>query len=95
MAKYGNILIVKDCNDAIKQEVSQVIMNNNARFKDIENVYFIETNSVRNTKEVTRDFKKINMKFVFYRNKISDGSIVSSSGFDSNMINEIKDLIIR
>lgn len=95
MAKYGNILTILNADDNSRTQIETVLANNRTIYAKLKDNYYIETNSKKNTAEVLKDLNVLDIKFIFFHNHISDGSLIKSRGIDDNDINTIERILFK
>lgn len=95
MAKYGNILTLVNPDDIITSKVKLSLTNNNNQFEHIDNVFFVETNSMKNTGELIKKLNQDNISYLFFHNHISDGSKIRSVGVDNDSKNKINKILLK
>ncbi len=93
MANYGNIVAIFTDDANTKTEVENIFTNNQVRFANCKNLYFVETTSKTNTSTVISQIKGLGIQFLFYHNYISDGSQIRSNGIDSDLIKSINNIL--
>ena len=95
MAYYGNILTVFNSDDQDIIQIETTLSDNNNDFTKIDNVYFVETNSKKNTRDLISKLNKIDVDFVFYHNNISDGSQIKTSGINHENKMKLKNILLK
>lgn len=95
MARYGNILALFDANQQIKNDVEDVLSDNQTNYMEFNELYFVETNSKKNTGDVIRGLQDLDIVFIFYHNNISDGSLIKSKGIKDDTIDEINTILFK
>ena len=95
MAYYGNILTVFNSDDQDIIQIETTLSDNNNDFTKIDNVYFVETNSKKNTRDLISKLNKIDVDFVFYHNNISDGSQIKTSGINQEIEMKLKNILMK
>lgn len=93
MAKYGNILALIDANQAQKDAVELLLKLHQTNYRLVNDVYFVETNSKVNTKNLVEDLNLLNLTFIFFHNNISDGSYAKYKGIDANAMAHIHQIL--
>jgi hypothetical protein len=95
MAKYGNILTVFNIDDNGKNKIENILTTNSTVFVQLNDTFFVETNSKKNTGDVIRDLNTLGIEFIFFHNHISDGSLIKSSGIDAATVQSIDGILFR
>lgn len=95
MAHYGNILIVYDSGNPQLQEVKEVLEHNKAVFEQVESSFFIETSSLDNTGNVVKGLNALGISFLFFHNRISDGSLIRTSAMDEDAVERINEILFK
>lgn len=95
MAKYGNILTVFNTDNNAYTEIETVLTNNQTDFIKLNDTYFIETNSKKNTSDVLNDLNGVGIAFIFFHNHISDGSQIKSNGIDESNLKNINRILFK
>ena len=95
MAYYGNILTVFNSDDQDIIQIETTLSDHNNDFTKIDSVYFVETNSKKNTRDLIRKLNKINVDFIFYHNNISDGSQIKTSGINHETKMKLKNILLK
>ncbi len=95
MAKYGNIMTVFNSDQQTKDDIESILSNKQADYVLIDETFFIETNSKKNTGEIIKEIKNKNIEFIFFHNHISDGSKIKSDGVESDILNHIDKILLK
>lgn len=93
MAKYGNILTLIDASQSDKNDIEIILVEEKADYLIFNELFFIETNSKLNTKNVLDKIQQLNIKYLFYHNHNSDGSRIRSKNIDSDIEKQIKNIL--
>lgn len=86
MAKYGNIMIVYNCDDIQLEQIKSACTELGVKSEIKENSFFIETNSKVNTRDLINAITNLNIEFLFFHNNNSDGSVLESNGIDPDVL---------
>lgn len=95
MAKYGNILAIINSEPEGISDVTAVLVKYKLIFKSIDNLFYLETTSKKNTTDIISDLNRLDIQFLFFHNNISDGSVIKSKGIDNNTINAIQKILFE
>lgn len=95
MAKYGNILMAFHADDLKKEEIKSILSVNGADSENFNEIFFIESNSKKNTDKIIAEIKKANVDFILFHNHISDGSRIESKGIEPSMLKRINKILIE
>lgn len=95
MAHYGNILIIYDAGNQQLEEVKKILKNNNTDHEQVEASFFVETTSLDNTANVVKDLTALGASFLFFHNRISDGSLIRTSGIEDDTVTRINDILFK
>lgn len=95
MAKYGNILTLYDHQPAQLDEVKAILNDNNAEFEFYGATFFVETNTLSNTRKVAEDLANTTLVYTFFHNRISDGSTLKSSIADPELLKRIDKILFQ
>jgi hypothetical protein len=95
MAKYGNILAVFNADQPTINSVETILKDHKTNFVVCEGLYFVETNSKKNTTDVTSALNILGVDFVLFHNNISDGSLIKSNGIDNLTVNKINKILFK
>jgi len=93
MAHYGNILTIYDADNQQLEEVRKVLRNNNTDHEQVETSFFVETTSLDNTAKVVKDITALGVSFLFFHNRISDGSLIRTNGIEDAIATRINDIL--
>ncbi|MDH5381850.1 MAG: glycosyltransferase [Cyclobacteriaceae bacterium] len=93
MSAYGNIFNLYNHTEQQLEAVKSVLSNMHLNYEVVEKTFFIETTSKKNTRELIKEFKALNVNFMLFHNHISDGSKLSSNGFLLDKIIRIKKIL--
>ena len=66
MAKYGNILTVFNADEPKKTVIKTILANNGADFENIQDMFYIESNSRTNTKAIMDSIQATGIQFIFF-----------------------------
>jgi len=95
MAHYGNILIIYNADDQHLEEVKKILENNNTDHEQVETSFFVETTSLDNTANVVKDLNILGASFLFFHNRISDGSLIRTNGIEDDTVTRIDDILFK
>ena len=95
MAKYGNILTLIDPDNQTISKVKSSITSNNNLFENLDNVFFVETNSIKNTGHLIKKLNQHNINFLFFHCHHSDGSKIKSTGINPDSKNKITKILLK
>jgi hypothetical protein len=95
MAKYGNILAVIDSSPQAIIDITVILKKYQVLFESIDNLFYIETISKKNTKDIIADLNTLDIQFLFFHNNISDGSLIKSKGIDDTTIKAIQKILFK
>ncbi|TDD94127.1 hypothetical protein [Flavobacterium cellulosilyticum] len=95
MAKYGNILTLFNTEANENKKIDTILTKNQTTFLNLNNTYYIETNSKKNTSEVINDINALGIKYIFFHNHISDGSLIKNNGIDEDKISKINTILFK
>jgi hypothetical protein len=95
MAKYGNIMAVFHVDQPTTTSIETMLRDLKTEFVLCEGLYFVETNSKKNTLEVINAMNGLGVQYVFFHNNIADGSLVKSNGIDKAMVGKINKIMLR
>jgi hypothetical protein len=95
MAKYGNILAIFDSGPQTIGDVTTILKKYNVLFENIDNQFYIETTSKKNTNNIIDDLNGLDILFLFFHNNISDGSLIRSKGIDDDTIDAIQKILFE
>jgi hypothetical protein len=95
MAKYGNILTVFNADDHVKNQIETILINNMVVYLRLNDTFFVETTSKKNTADVIRDLNTLTIEFIFYHNHIADGSLIKTTGIDAATVQAIDGILFR
>ena len=95
MARYGNIMIVFNADVETMNNVKTILIENGADFENINDLYFIESNSKKNTAIIIAEIKKANIDFILFHNHISDGSRIEAIGIEPDVLKRIRKILFE
>lgn len=96
MAKYGNILCTFRCTNDQVRALEVIFANHQTDFEQMDNVYFVETNSKTNTANVIKDIKALGIRFVIFHNHDDNGSVVDAGSlFPTDDFNHIRRILLE
>ena len=95
MAKYGNILTVFDADQTKKDEIILILRNSGAEFENINDTFYIESNSKANTKAITDALMASGARFIFFHNNISDGSLIKAQNIHQSLVEKINHILFE
>jgi hypothetical protein len=89
MAKYGNVLTVYSPQGNQLNDIITILNAKNAKFEQVDSTFFVETNSVANTKDLETALLATAISFTFFHNRIPTGSRFKTSLTDQPKVNSI------
>ena len=95
MAHYGNILTLVDSDEINKNNVETILLDEQVSYFIFNELFFIETTSKLNTKNVLEKLNQLTIEYLFYHNHISDGSKIKSKNIDSEITKQIKKILLQ
>ena len=95
MALYGNILTVYNTTGIQRSDVRNILNNQQTRFEELGDNFFVETTSVKNTENVVSDLRSLNVDFTFFHSHISDGANLGAAGINKTVVDSIKSILLN
>jgi hypothetical protein len=89
---YGNICIVLESNEEQMTAVEILFTAQAKKYEKVNSTFFVETATIKATNNLISDVTATGATFIFFHNKISDGSYVKASGVSEEVrirVNEI------
>jgi hypothetical protein len=95
MAHYGNILSVVNSRLDTKNKVQTILKEEKVTFLIFNKLFFFESTSKLNTRNILKKLNQLNIEYIFYHNHISDGSKIKSKNVNSEIVNQIENIMLQ